>query len=117
MTLEWALDILQIVFADIILSGDNALVIGMAAAGLAPEYRRRAIMIGMAMAAIMRILFAVIASQLIGIKGILLLGGALLAWVCWRFYKDLLHFNSGEEAVVDAKTAVSYTHLTLPTKA
>ncbi|MGC6496538.1 MAG: hypothetical protein ACON4I_01355 [Candidatus Puniceispirillaceae bacterium] len=41
MTLEWALDILQIVFADIILSGDNALVIGMAAAGLAPEFRRR----------------------------------------------------------------------------
>ena len=104
MTLEWALDILQIVFADIILSGDNALVIGMAAAGLAPEYRRRAIMIGMAMAAIMRILFAVIASQLISIEGILLLGGALLAWVCWRFYKDLLHFNSGEEAVVDAQT-------------
>ena len=104
MTLEWALDILQIVFADIILSGDNALVIGMAAAGLAPEYRRRAIMIGMAMAAIMRMLFAVIASQLIGIKGILLLGGALLAWVCWRFYKDLLQFNSGEEAVVDAET-------------
>ena len=104
MTLEWVLDILQIVFADIILSGDNALVIGMAAAGLAPEYRRRAIMIGMAMAAIMRILFAVIASQLIGIKGILLLGGALLAWVCWRFYKDLLHFNSREETVVDAET-------------
>ena len=46
------------------------------------------------MAAIMRMLFAVIASQLIGIKGILLLGGALLAWVCWRFYKDLLRFNS-----------------------
>ena len=99
MTLEWVADVLQIIFADIILSGDNALVIGMAAAGLAPQFRRRAIMIGMAMAAIMRILFAVIASYLIAIKGILLLGGALLAWVCWRFYKDLLQFNSeGEEA-------------------
>ena len=97
MTLEWVADVLQIIFADIILSGDNALVIGMAAAGLAPQFRRRAIMIGMAMAAIMRILFAVIASYLIAIKGILLLGGALLAWVCWRFYKDLLRFNAEDE--------------------
>ena len=100
MTLEWITDVLQIIFADIILSGDNALVIGMAAAGLAPQFRRRAIMIGMAMAAIMRILFAVIASYLIAIKGILLIGGALLAWVCWRFYKDLLLFNNegGDES-------------------
>jgi YjbE family integral membrane protein len=100
MTLEWITDVLQIIFADIILSGDNALVIGMAAAGLAPQFRRRAIMIGMAIAAIMRILFAVIASYLIAIKGILLIGGALLAWVCWRFYKDLLQFNNegGDES-------------------
>ena len=100
MTLEWITDVLQIIFADIILSGDNARVIGRAAAGLAPQFRRRAIMIGMAMAAIMRILFAVIASYLIAIKGILLIGGALLAWVCWRFYKDLLQFNNegGDES-------------------
>ena len=97
MSFETAVDILQIIFADIILSGDNALVIGMAAAGLSPEFRKRAIMIGMMMAAGMRIVFAVIASFLISIKGILLLGGVLLAWVCWRFYKDLKAFNSGEE--------------------
>ena len=97
MSLETVVDILQIIFADIILSGDNALVIGMAAAGLSPEFRKRAIMIGMMMAAGMRILFAVIASFLISIKGILLLGGVLLAWVCWRFYKDLKAFNSNEE--------------------
>ena len=97
MNLETVVDILQIIFADIILSGDNALVIGMAAAGLSPEFRKRAIMIGMMMAAGMRILFAVIASFLISIKGILLLGGVLLAWVCWRFYKDLKAFNSNEE--------------------
>ena len=96
MSLETVVSILQIIFADIILSGDNALVIGMAAAGLAPEYRRRAIMIGMMMAAVMRIVFAVIASFLISIKGILLLGGLLLAWVCWRLYKDLREFNAGE---------------------
>ena len=96
MSFETVADILQIIFADIILSGDNALVIGMAAAGLAPEYRRRAIMIGMMMAAGMRIVFAVIASFLISIKGILLLGGVLLTWVCWRFYKDLKAFNAAE---------------------
>jgi len=97
MSFETVVDILQIIFADIILSGDNALVIGMAAAGLSPEFRKRAIMIGMMMAAGMRIVFAVIASFLISIKGILLIGGVLLAWVCWRFYKDLKAFNSNEE--------------------
>ena len=66
------------------------------AAGLAPEFRRRAIMIGMMVAAGMRIVFAVIASFLISIKGILLLGGVLLAWVCWRFYKDLKAFNAAD---------------------
>lgn len=97
MSFETVVDILQIIFADIILSGDNALVIGMAAAGLSPEFRKRAIMIGMMMAAGMRIVFAVIASFLISIKGILLIGGVLLAWVCWRFYQDLKAFNSDEE--------------------
>ena len=97
MSFETVVDILQIIFADIILSGDNALVIGMAAAGLSPEFRKRAVMIGMMMAAGMRIVFAVIASFLISIKGILLIGGVLLAWVCWRFYKDLKAFNSDEE--------------------
>ena len=95
-------DILQIIFADIILSGDNALVIGMAAAGLAATQRKRAIAIGMAMAAILRILFAIVAAQLLAIKGILLIGGGLLAWVCYRFYHDLKEFNrSIDQALAD----------------
>jgi len=92
-------DVLQIIFADIILSGDNALVIGMAAAGLAANQRKKAIAIGMAMAAGMRILFAIIATYLLAIKGILLIGGLLLSWVCWRFYLDLKAFN---QASIDA---------------
>ena len=64
-------DVLQIIFADIILSGDNALVIGMAAAGLAANQRKKAISIGMALAAGMRILFAIIAPYLLAITGIL----------------------------------------------
>ena len=90
-------DIVQIIFADIVLSGDNALVIGMAAAGLSPELRKKAIFLGMALAAGMRIGFAVIASYLLSIKGILIIGGLLLAWVCWRFYKDIQEFNKKEE--------------------
>ena len=95
-------DVLQIIFADIILSGDNALVIGMAAAGLAADQRKKAIAIGMAMAAILRILFAIVAAQLLAIKGILLIGGGLLAWVCYRFYHDLKEFNrSNDQALAD----------------
>jgi len=97
VTLETISNIAQIIFADIILSGDNALVIGMAAVGLAPELRKRAIMLGMALAAGLRILFAVVATYLLAIKGVLLIGGLLLTWVCWRFYKDLREFNSAED--------------------
>ena len=87
--MEHLFDIIQIVFADIILSGDNALVIGMAAAGLSPELRKKAIFWGMAMAAGLRIFFAVIASYLISIPGILFIGGLLLSWVCWRFFVEI----------------------------
>ena len=80
-------DIAQIVFADIIMSGDNALIIGMAAAGLPPELRKKAIFWGMTMAAGLRVFFAVIASFLISIPGILFVGGLMLSWVCWRFFK------------------------------
>ena len=113
-------DILQIIFADIILSGDNALVIGMAAAGLDPELRRKAIFYGMAAAAGMRIVFAVLASLLLAVKGILLIGGALLAWVCWRFYQDLKEFNANEgkedvaeEAPADGKNTFKRALITI----
>ena len=82
-------DIAQIIFADIIMSGDNALIIGMAASGLSPELRKKAIFWGMTMAAGLRVFFAVIASYLISIPGILFVGGLLLSWVCWRFFKEI----------------------------
>ena len=94
---ENILQVLQIIFADLILSGDNAIVIGMAAASVEPQYRRKAIILGMAMAALLRIFFAMIASYLIAIPGILVLGGLLLTWVCWRFYNDIrVHNRSGK---------------------
>jgi len=94
--LETVIDIAQIIFADIILSGDNALVIGMAAAGLSPELRKKAIFMGMALAAGLRIFFAVIASYLIAIKGILFIGGLLLAWVCWRFFHEIREHQAAQ---------------------
>jgi YjbE family integral membrane protein len=86
---ENILDFSQIVIADIILSGDNALIIGMAAAGLAPELRKKAILFGMIIAAVLRIVFAIVATKLLGIPGILFIGACLLFWVCWRLYQDL----------------------------
>ena len=100
-------DIAQIVFADIIMSGDNALIIGMAASGLSPELRKKAIFWGMAMAAGLRVFFAVIASYLISIPGILFVGGLLLSWVCWRFFKEIrkkqVAENSNIEGVGDGE--------------
>ena len=82
-------NIIQILFADIILSGDNALIIGMAASGLSSELRRKAFILGLALAAFFRIFFAIIATYLIEIPGILFFGGLLLYFVCWRFFKEL----------------------------
>ncbi len=83
------LDFLQIVLADIVLSGDNALIIGMAAASLSPELRKRAIVFGMVVAAGLRIIFAVFATYLLAIKGLLFLGGLLLLWVSWRLWDEI----------------------------
>lgn len=91
-------DIIQIVIADIVLSGDNALVIGMAAASLAPELRKRAIFYGMVAAALLRIVFAVVATKLLGVPGLLLVGALLLFWVCWNLYNGIRNHGSGDAA-------------------
>ncbi len=89
MDLSILFDFASIILADIVLSGDNALIIGMAAASLSPELRRPAIIYGMAVAAILRIIFAVFATYLLAIKGLLFLGGLLLLWVSWRLYGEI----------------------------
>ena len=90
-------NIIQILFADIILSGDNALIIGMAASGLSPELRRKAFILGLALAAFFRIFFAIIATYLIEIPGILFFGGLLLYFVCWRFFIELKQNSTGSK--------------------
>ena len=82
-------DLLTIIWADIILSGDNALIIGLAAAGLPKHLRQRAIVFGMVLATAARIFFAIIAVYLLHIPGIKFVGGLLLLWVCWRLYQDI----------------------------
>ena len=94
---EWLLEILQIIIADIVLSGDNALIIGMAASAVPEQHRKKVIFIGLMAAAVLRILFALVASYLISIPGLLLLGGLLLFWVCWKFYQDIKEFSSNDE--------------------
>jgi YjbE family integral membrane protein len=88
----------QVIMIDLVLAGDNAVVIGLAAAGLPPEMRRKAIIIGIVAATLMRIAFALIATQLLNITGLLLGGGLLLLWVCWKMYQELRAGHATEEA-------------------
>jgi YjbE family integral membrane protein len=82
---------LQILFIDIVLAGDNAIVVGALAAGLPAEQRRKVIMIGVLAALVLRIAFALIVSQLLQIVGLVLAGGILLLWVAWKMYRELRH--------------------------
>ena len=91
-------ELAQVILADIFLSGDNAIIIGMAAAGLSEKFRKRVIFWGLALAAGFRIIFAAAASFLIQIPGILIFGGLLLAFVCWRFFKEIRHAGTKKDA-------------------
>ena len=98
-------ELAQVILADIFLSGDNAIIIGMAAAGLSEKFRKRVIFWGLALAAGFRIIFAAIASFLIQIPGILIFGGLLLAFVCWRFFKEIRH--AGKKTDPEIKSNLS----------
>lgn len=93
-----------VLMADLVLAGDNALVVGMAAAGLPPALRQRAILIGIAAATILRILFAAVAVQLLAIIGLTLAGGLLLLWVAWKLWRDL---RSGHAETASAEDDAS----------
>ena len=80
----------QVIIIDLVLAGDNAIVVGMAAAGLPKEQRAKVILIGIAAATVLRILFALLTTQLLLIIGLTLAGGLLLLWVCWKFWRELM---------------------------
>jgi YjbE family integral membrane protein len=95
---DWLVPLAQVLFIDLVLAGDNAIVVGMAAAGLPPDLRRKAIFWGIAAATLMRIGFAAITTQLLGIVGITLAGGVLLLWVCWKMFRELRDGGHNAEA-------------------
>ncbi len=80
-----------VIVIDLVLAGDNAIVVGMAAAGLEPTLRRRAVILGIGAAALLRIVFAVFTTQLLAIIGLTLAGGILLLWVCWKLWREIHH--------------------------
>ncbi len=82
---------IEILLIDIVLAGDNAIVVGALAAGLPAEQRRKVILIGVIAALVLRIAFALVVSQLLQIVGLVLAGGILLLWVAWRMYRELQH--------------------------
>jgi YjbE family integral membrane protein len=81
--------LLSVMMIDLVLAGDNAIVVGMAAAGLPRERRRRVVLLGIAAATVLRILLATVAMSLLAIIGLTLAGGVLLLWVAWKLYREL----------------------------
>jgi len=98
------LALLQIIIIDVVLAGDNAVVVGMAASKLSPAQRKQVIFWGVAGAVILRILFAVVATQLLAIVGLTLAGGILLLWVCWKMYREIVRPAASTHAAPAAKT-------------
>jgi YjbE family integral membrane protein len=96
-----------VLMIDLVLAGDNTIVIGLAAAGLPPELRRRAIIFGVAAATVLRILFASMVVQLLAIIGLTLAGGILLLWVVWKMWRELragAHAPGADGAPAPAKS-------------
>jgi len=102
----------QVLMIDLVLAGDNAVAVGLAAAALAPEQRKKAILIGLAAAVVLRIGFALITVQLLAIIGLLLAGGFLLLWVCWKMWRELQEQRTHDQAEAEAEleTALSAHH-------
>ena len=88
-TYEGLVALMQVIGIDLVLAGDNAIVIGLAAAGLPKEQRGKAILVGIFAATVLRIGFALMTTQLLEIVGLLLAGGLLLLWVCWKMWQEL----------------------------
>src|SRR3954468_17617264 len=87
---------IEIILIDLVLAGDNAIVVGALAAGLPTEQRRKVIMLGVAAALVLRIVFALLVTQLLQVIGLILAGGILLLWVAWKMWRELRH--EGEPA-------------------
>jgi YjbE family integral membrane protein len=96
--IDQAIALVQVIIIDLALAADNAIVIGMAAAGLPKPQRRQAIAIGIIGATVLRIVFAIFTTQLLQIVGLLVAGGILLLWVAWKMWRDLRSGDDEDEA-------------------
>jgi YjbE family integral membrane protein len=94
--------LLQVIAIDLVLAGDNAIVIGLAAAGLPAEQRKKAILIGVLAATVLRIGFAAVTVKLLAVVGLLLAGGILLLWVCWKMWRELRTSHADEQEATEA---------------
>lgn len=108
---SWLFALGQVLMIDVLLAGDNAVVIGLAAARVPVEQRKKVIMLGLIAAVVLRIALSLVAVQLLAIIGLLLAGGILLLWVCWRMWRDLASHGKHEvapqiEAGASAKKAI-----------
>jgi YjbE family integral membrane protein len=87
---------MQVLLLDLVLAGDNAIVVGALAAGLPAEQRRKVILIGVIAALVLRVIFALMVTWLLGITGLVLAGGLLLLWVAWKMYRDIARSEATE---------------------
>jgi YjbE family integral membrane protein len=108
-TVEAAFALWQVIMIDLVLAGDNAVVIGMAASGLPAEQRNKVVMIGIVAATVLRILFASVTVQLLQIVGLLFAGGVLLLWVSWKLWREIreqaTHDEEEGELALEGKEA------------
>ena len=102
----------QVLLMDLVLAGDNAVAVGLAAAALPQDQRKKAILIGLAAAVVMRIGFALITVQLLALVGLLLAGGLLLLWVCWKMWRELQEQRTHDQAEAERELelALSIEH-------
>src|SRR4051812_44514817 len=96
----------QVLMIDIVLAGDNAVVIGLAAAQVPVHMRKKVILWGLAAAVVLRIGLAAVAVQLMAIVGLTLAGGILLLWVCWRFWRDIRAGHKDDHPKLEANTSL-----------
>jgi len=100
--------LLNVIVIDVVLAGDNAIIVGLAASRVAPELRTRVIFWGMVGAVVLRIAFASVTVQLLAIIGLTLAGGILLLWVCWKMYRELVRGHAqGAQRAAPADVAGS----------
>src|SRR3954471_13489070 len=102
--------LVEIIAIDVVLAGDNAIVVGALAAGLPADQRKKVILIGVLAALVLRVAFALLVSQLLQVVGLVLAGGILLLWVAWRMYRELRH--KGESGGSDEVAGDEHSGLT-----